>query len=515
MNVLIYKRVSTKEQKDNGFSLEYQDEVLKKYCEIKGHTIVGSYEEDFSAKTFNRPAFQKLLAFVKANRKSVDMILFTKWDRFSRNIENALTMIRELKAIGVIPDSIEQSLDLSNPDNKAMLAFYLVFPEIENDKNSQRTSDGMHKARKLGAWIGKSPFGYDNHRDELKVSTLIPNEKAILVVEAFNEVSKNVEPMDSIRRKMSLKSGMDLCKQSFLNMLKNQVYIGKVHVPAYKKEEETYVRGLHNGIIDEAVFYRVQDVIKGRRRGETLPSHKNESFPLRNFLVCGNCGQNLNGSKSTSRNGKKYPYYHCRKRCPTYLPASTVEQRVIDMLGTLKVSEPIILLFAEIIKDAYGNNEMQKKEKQLEMIKQKGELQAKIIKAEDRMLAGDISMDNYDAITKRLNEQMMNLNTDILVLNERKENPVNYLDMSRFVLTSLDELYVRIPYELKRVLVGSLFPQKIIISKDECRTASENEVLGFLAQIQRGTDGIKANKPPKLGDLSTLAPPPGLEPGTP
>jgi site-specific DNA recombinase len=51
---------------------------------------------------------------------------FTKWDRFSRNAGDAYQMINILRKVGVEPQAIEQPLDLSVPENKMMLAFYLA-----------------------------------------------------------------------------------------------------------------------------------------------------------------------------------------------------------------------------------------------------------------------------------------------------------------------------------------------------------------------------------------------------
>jgi len=53
-------------------------------------------------------------------------VLFLKWDRFSRNAGDAYFMINVLRKLGVEPQAIEQPLDLSIPENKMMLAFYLA-----------------------------------------------------------------------------------------------------------------------------------------------------------------------------------------------------------------------------------------------------------------------------------------------------------------------------------------------------------------------------------------------------
>jgi DNA invertase Pin-like site-specific DNA recombinase len=57
--------VSTDEQAEKGYSLRDQKAKLEKYCEDKGYEIIKHYEDDHSAKTFERPEFQKMLEFIK------------------------------------------------------------------------------------------------------------------------------------------------------------------------------------------------------------------------------------------------------------------------------------------------------------------------------------------------------------------------------------------------------------------------------------------------------------------
>ena len=73
-NAIIYSRVSTEEQKNLGYSLQHQKYVLETYCRIHDFTILKHYEEDFSAKNFNRPEFTKLLSFVKKNKNNIDYL---------------------------------------------------------------------------------------------------------------------------------------------------------------------------------------------------------------------------------------------------------------------------------------------------------------------------------------------------------------------------------------------------------------------------------------------------------
>ena len=76
------------------------------------------------------------MVLLKSRKLNADLLLFTKWDRFSRNAADAYGMISTLNKMGVEPQAIEQPLDLAIPENKIMLAFYLAAPEVENDRRA-------------------------------------------------------------------------------------------------------------------------------------------------------------------------------------------------------------------------------------------------------------------------------------------------------------------------------------------------------------------------------------------
>ena len=61
MNAILYARVSTKKQADEGFSLRQQLEALREYCEANDLEVVGEFEESFSGESLVRPALDDLL----------------------------------------------------------------------------------------------------------------------------------------------------------------------------------------------------------------------------------------------------------------------------------------------------------------------------------------------------------------------------------------------------------------------------------------------------------------------
>lgn len=89
--------MSTDEQADKGYSQRNQEEVLRKYCEINSIGIRDVIYEDHSAKTFIRPQWKKIVLNLKKYKNKTDLILFTKWDRFSRSAGDAYQMINMLR----------------------------------------------------------------------------------------------------------------------------------------------------------------------------------------------------------------------------------------------------------------------------------------------------------------------------------------------------------------------------------------------------------------------------------
>jgi DNA invertase Pin-like site-specific DNA recombinase len=61
----LYIRVSTDEQADKGYSQRDQEERLKRYCENNNIKVDQIIYEDYSAKTFIRPEWIKLLDTLK------------------------------------------------------------------------------------------------------------------------------------------------------------------------------------------------------------------------------------------------------------------------------------------------------------------------------------------------------------------------------------------------------------------------------------------------------------------
>src|ERR1700677_1391115 len=189
----LYIRVSTDEQADKGYSQRSKKELLRRYRKINNIRDRQVIFEDHSAKTFNRPQWKRYLLDLKRHKGKADLVLFIKWDRFSRNAGDAYQMINTLRKLGVEPQAIEQPLDLSVPENKMMLAFYLAAPEVENDRRALNVIHGMRRARKEGRYMGLAPIGYENRTDPNGRKYIAPEEPLASIVKwSFEQVAEGI-----------------------------------------------------------------------------------------------------------------------------------------------------------------------------------------------------------------------------------------------------------------------------------------------------------------------------------
>ena len=189
MNVLGYVRVSTDEQAEKGFSIEYQTKYIKQHCEIKKNNLIAIYDEDCSAKNFNRPRFKEMKTYAFKRTNHVDMILVTRWDRFARNLTQALVQIEKFKEMGIEVNSVEQHIDYGQPDYIVMLSMYLSTSHSERLKISRRVKECNFAARKNGKYTNGHPakgYYWKKHAKNEESELLIDRPVANLIVESFN-----------------------------------------------------------------------------------------------------------------------------------------------------------------------------------------------------------------------------------------------------------------------------------------------------------------------------------------
>ncbi len=513
-NSILYARVSTDEQAAKGTSIPYQKERLEQYCVLTGYNVVKYFAEDYSAKNFdNRPEFNKLLTFIKTNKGLVQKLLIVRWDRFSRNAPEAYNMIAKLAKMGIEVNAIEQPLDLTVPENKMMLAFYLAAPEVENDRRAMNTTNGMRKNMKEGRWVSTAPIGYKNARDGQNKPILIKSDKAGLVKKAFELYATGNYPFEIVRKKIYGES-FKVTKNHFTRILRNPVYCGKIKLKPYRNEPEEIVKGKHEPIISEELFYEVQSVMRDKKRIIAKITKAREEFPMRGFLVCNTCGGNLTASCSRGRGGKYY-YYHCNSGCKERITTKVAHEAFMQWLTKMSMKPEIATLYLEVMEDVFKSNET---DREAEIIKLGYEINKKtevLDKAAIKLINDELDKETYNRLRESLQRETADLKMRITELKDMESGFMEYIRFGIEILGNLPLYYDVATLENKQAILGSIFPEKLIFSENSYRTPESNELIDLLYNVNKAFGDTQKRKVAKNGDQFHKVIPAGLEPATP
>ncbi|WP_448103422.1 recombinase family protein [Pedobacter panaciterrae] len=490
----LYIRVSTDEQADKGFSQRDQEERLRNYCKTHNITIGKVLIEDFSAKTFNRPQWMNLVTELKKTKgKDCDYIIFTKWDRFTRNTMDGYNMINFLMKFGIMPTAIEQPLDLTIPEQKLMLAVYLSMPEVENDRRGLNVRYGMRRAKKEGRWMGIALPGYKNRIREDGTKYIAINEpEASLIKWSFETIAKDIYPTEHIWN-LARRNGLKCSRVSFWRAIRNPCFCGKLIVPEMGNEESYLVDGVHEPLISETLFYQVQDILDGRKRNEYIKQTTPEELPLRGFMYCAKCDRLLTGSASKGRH-RYYSYYHCKRPCRVRYRSEEVNEYFLKHLRNYVPKPGMAKLFRDVVCDTYNDSTSIFDQEKKSLIVRVTEQNNRITKSRELLLAEVITPDDYKQIKAEGEKNIIRLEAKINDLSKKIEfdyDIFSILDESLETLKNIADLYEKADTEGKQYIVGSIFPEKFVFDGEIDRTARMNLGFQLIYHIKNKLEGKK------------------------
>ena len=497
-NVILYCRVSSDEQVD-GTSLDHQEKTLREYCRYKGYNIIKCCREDYSAKyhDFRRPEMKWILNYCKKHKNEVDLILFLRWDRFSRNPEFAHAFKRIfMDEMGINFNAIENPIDFEATEWSTLFSLYAGIAQTENNKISKRTSEGIREASLKGQCAFMAPRGYKNVRmGKHDCCVIIDKEKAPLVRAIFKEIAKGIKAPCMIRKELA----SHIPNTSFYTMLRNVFYIGKIRVRATKTEPEVIVNGLHEPLISEKTFYKVQEILDGKlkKKPKATKTTRSDLYP-RKVLVCPHCGYGITGATSRGTGGY-YTYYNCSHN-PKHIRARAekVNDGFAEYLHNLVPNEEILELYTEILKDI---NKESKAEKKLTINKLKEEIEKiknKLNSVDDKFIEGDIDKEQYQRISDRYKREIGATEERIKTLElSNKENIEPKFDYSISLIANIDKYLKEAPPEVKLKIISSIFHEKIIFDGKNYRTKNYNKIIDLIYQ---NTNILQEGKNEKTGE---------------
>ena len=357
MKVFLYERVSSEEQVKHGYSLEAQHEALTAFCEGK-HVILGVYrDEGISARKpyTKRPAMVQLLNDLE--KVKPDMILFTKLDRWFRNIKEYYKVQDILDKNKVYWKAINEEYDTSTASGRLYVNIKLSIAQDEADRTSERIKDVQNQLVMQGRVLGGSvPFGY-----KIVDKRVVFSEDIHIVKEAIDHYMLN-QSAHATTRLLNEKYGLYFTHDKLTKLFTNPLLKG-----CYRSNL-AYCEPL----LTASEWDRLQDVV----RRNIKKSPRQRIYLFTGMIKCPVCGRRMCGVWDGSSK-----YY----RCPRHYYANCAMSHII---GEKKIEKWLL----ETVEDDFDIEVRQKpKQKKEDPKKYKDRLK----RLNDIYLMGNISESEY------------------------------------------------------------------------------------------------------------------------
>ena len=464
-NAIIYTRVSTKNQAEEGYSLAGQEKDCKSFAEMNGYKVSKVFvEKGESAKTQDRPELQNLMKFCVANKKNIDAIIIWKIDRLTRDIKDFYDLQGFFTKLNIRVLFARENNGNSATD-KLTRNLMGVLAQFENDQKSERVTAGMKQAFLTGHWMWKAPIGY-----LMKNGNVEPDPKtAHHIKKIFKLFSTGLYQQTQIIKIMA-DDGLKINTNRLCRLLKNPIYSGYI----YKKEwSEEPIRGIFEPLISEDEFKKVQDILEGRKPIITTYKRNNPEFPLRQFITCPNCNQPLTGSKSKGRK-ERYAYYHCHHKdcCINFrIRKEKLEKIFVDYLKFIKPERNLLNLFEATVKDVYNEKLSVRLNSQKQVQDKLVELKNRKSKLIDFRIDGTISEEDYKFKTEQLAEEIQEHEFRLREIDEIDNDLCKCLKYACKIIENIDTLWINGDLDLKQRLQKLIFPKGLMYYSNDFRTA--------------------------------------------
>ena len=307
---IIYVRVSTREQAEEGMSLMTQEKACREYATKKGLDVAKVFvEEGESAKTVGRTKLKELLAYCGANRKELDALILFKINRLSRKTEDYLMLKSVINGFGISLHYVTENYE-DNPVGRLMETVVASIAQFDNEQRAEVSKGGMVEAVQKGRWVWQAPTGYENVKVN-GVKNIAPRqdtEQARLIRKAFELIDNGLHAEQArqivVSEGLTSNHGNRLSKSGFYKILDNKLYKGVVEAFGMSIVSDTIVP-----IVSPGLYDRVYLKLKGKDKPARKYQKANPRFPLRGTVLCPE-GHRMTASTPRG-NGGLYEKYHC------------------------------------------------------------------------------------------------------------------------------------------------------------------------------------------------------------
>ncbi len=433
LRVGIMCRVSTEEQALHGDSLQAQEEALVKYANESNMKIYKIYrDEGFSARkpVLKRPAMLELLADVEAGK--LDMVLFTKLDRWFRNVKEYHKIQEVLEKNRVTWKCLLEDYNTATADGRLKVNIMLSVAENEADRTSERIkfvnqSKIMRKEVIFPAHC--LPMGYKIVEDDGARKIVKDEETREMTEYFFNEALTSTIRQAAL--KTNAKYGLTRDYKPYYRMCQNELYIG------------TY-KGVENYCEPYLTKHQFEQVQKLKQYRQ---AQKNRVYLFTGLIRCPICGTILTSKCCVGYGNLEHHYY----RCPHTLLKQCSLKAVSEKLAERYVLENITTELKKfILSQEVEQPKKQSKKSDAEKLKEQ------LRRVNVSYQAGNMEDDEYLAKTKEIKAMI-----DKAIKEENADTKVDTTALKEFLNSGFEKIYVSLKREEKQKLWRSIIDELI------------------------------------------------------
>jgi len=306
----IYVRVSTDDQRDNGYSIDSQLRMIKEYCEKNEYDIMDVYNDaGHSGKDLMRPEMQRLLKDIKA--KKIDKLIAIKVDRLTRNNYDGFWLLNYCEEHDVKIELILEPYDVSTANGEMIFGMNLVFGQRERKEISARTKRAMEEMALEHIHPSKAPYGYIRNKETgyLEVEPI----EAQVVKEIF-ELCKQRHSTRGIATIMKdnnayLSQGKWKSDRVY-KILTNSIYIGVFEYGKYRRKSQDILKV--NNYCEPIIDIETWNITRKNLEKNKHPNYGEHIHLFTGIIKCPDCGNILSSTNSFKHSGtpKQKTYYH-------------------------------------------------------------------------------------------------------------------------------------------------------------------------------------------------------------
>ena len=354
----IYARVSSKEQEKEGFSIPAQLKLLTAYAAEKGFSVVQQYVDVETAKKSGRSGFTAMVEFFREEAKakvaanSCRVLLVEKTDRLYRNLKDWITLDELDLEIHFAKENVVFSRD-SRSSEKFIHGIKVLMAKNYIDNLSEETKKGMLEKAEQGIYPSFAPLGYINVQCDDK-RFVQPDPALAPVIRQLFEwyATGNYSLLDMARKANSeglnyRKTGNTVGKSTVHKILTNPIYHGEFDWAG------KHYRGIHEPLITQELFDRVQDALTEKGHSRRRPHTHNWAF--QGLVFCGHCGCALTAEIKKER----YVYYHCtgaKGKCPEkYAREEEMARQFGEALRLIQMDKEVLEWVVTALKESHGD----------------------------------------------------------------------------------------------------------------------------------------------------------------